>query len=145
MTEEPTHHYKELEDEPEGRVRFQSSTPIFSVRNVPASIEHYVRVLGFQLVWDWGQPVTFACIGRGEVRLFLSEGSQGAPGTWLFLDVDDVDRLHAEYQVSGAKIIQPPTNFSWGRREMNVEDIDGHRLRLAGPPTGPGDGLPLAE
>ena len=61
------------------------------------------------------------------------------------MDVDDVDLLHAEYRANGAKIVQTPTNFSWGRREMNVEDLDGHRLRLAGPPNGPSDGVLLAE
>ena len=35
-----------------------------------------------------------------------------------------------EYQSSGANIRQPPTDFQWGMREMNVEDLDGHRLRI---------------
>jgi hypothetical protein len=40
---------------------------------------------------------------------------------------------------------QAPANFPRGLREMNVEDDDGHRLRLGSPATGPADGVPLAD
>ena len=32
----------------------------------------------------------------------------------------------------GAIIREPPTDYPWGVREMNVEDLDGHRLRIGG-------------
>ena len=133
---EPTHHYHKLDPEKPADVRFESATPIFSVNAVPASVEYYVRQLGFQLAWDWGKPPTFACVKRGDVALFLSQRTQGSPGTWLFLSVDDVDRLHVEYKASGAKIVEPPADRPWGRREMIVEDPDGHRLRLTSAPSG---------
>jgi uncharacterized glyoxalase superfamily protein PhnB len=100
------------------------------------SVDYYVKQLGFQLSWDWGDPATFACVTRGDVSLFLSEKNQGVRGTWLFIDVDDVDRLFREYSGSGARIAKPPTDYPWGRREMLVEDPDGHCLRFASAPTG---------
>ena len=111
-------------------MKFESLAPIFCVQNVPASIEHYVNVLGFEKAWDWGEPATFGCVCRDEIAIFLCENGQGQPGTWLSIFVDDVDALYAEYQRSGANIRQPPTDFQWGIREMNIEDIDGHRLRI---------------
>jgi hypothetical protein len=33
-------------------------------------------------------------------------------------------------------ILDPPTNYPWGTREMLVEDLDGHRFRMSGKPTG---------
>lgn len=33
----------------------------------------------------------------------------------------------------------PPTNMPWGTREMNVEDPDGHRIRMGSDSTGPTD------
>ena len=124
---------------------FQCVTPILSVRSVPASIEHYTKVLGFKLNWDWGQPATFACVARGKVEIFLCQGGQGQPGTWMAIFVDNVDAIHDEYKKSGAKIRQEPTNFSWGMREMNVEDIDGHRLRIGQGTDAPSDGKDLCE
>ena len=141
---EPKHHYRELEPESSTTARFTHATPIFRVEAMHISIGYYVNQLGFQLAWDWGAPPTFACVKRGDVALFLSEGNQGTRGNWLFIDVDDVDRLHEEYKVSGAKVVQAPTNFSWGRREMNVEDPDGHRFRFASAPTGEPSEVPLA-
>jgi hypothetical protein len=44
----------------------------------------------------------------------------------------------------GADIRQPPTNFEWGVREMNVADPDGHHLRFGMGTDQPADGVPLA-
>jgi predicted enzyme related to lactoylglutathione lyase len=144
QAQELKHHYRSLEPDDPAADRFKHSTPIFRVEAMRISVDYYVKQLGFQLAWDWGDPPTFACVKRGDVFLFLCEGNQGARGTWLFIDVDDVDCLYDEYKISGAKIIQPPTNFPWGRREMNVEDPDGHRLRLASASTGEPAGVTLA-
>jgi hypothetical protein len=61
--------------------------------------------------------------------LFLVQGDQGNPGSWVWVGVSDVDLVHAEYLRSGAKIRQPPTNFPWAC-EMQVEDLDGNVLRV---------------
>ena len=125
--------------------RFESSVPVLNVKNVPASIAYYVDKLGFHKEWDWGSPPTFACVFRDAVRIFLCEGAQGAPGMWISVFIHDVDALYADYKKSGAIIRQAPANFPWGLREMNVQDIDGHRLRIGSAATGPDDGVMLRE
>lgn len=125
--------------------RFESAVPILNVRNVPASIAYYVEKLGFHKEWDWGTPATFGCVFRDAVRIFLCEGAQGAPGNWISIFIHNVDALHEDYKKSGAIIRQAPTNFPWGLREMNVEDLDGHRLRLGSEATGPADDVTLNE
>jgi predicted enzyme related to lactoylglutathione lyase len=129
----------------QGANRFLSSVPIFNVRSVPASIDYYVQRLGFEKEWDWGEPPTFACVCRDQVRIFLCQGAQGAPGTWISIFVQDVDELFEDYKRRGADIRQAPTNFPWGGREMNVQDLDGHRLRLGSDATGPSEDVHLAE
>jgi catechol 2,3-dioxygenase-like lactoylglutathione lyase family enzyme len=126
-------------------LRFENAIPILNVKNVPASIAYYVEKLGFEKEWDWGEPATFGCVRRDGVQIFLCAGAQGGPGTWISLFVRDVDALYADYQRRGAIIRQKPTNFPWGLKEMNVEDLDGHRLRLGSEATGPADGAALAE
>jgi hypothetical protein len=79
------------------------------------------------------------------VQIFLCEGAQGSPGTWISIFVRDVDALHADYERRGATIRQKPTNFPWGIREMNIEDLDGHRLRMGSEATGPSDDAALNE
>lgn len=114
-------------------------TPVFRVENIEASIDYYVNVLGFRL--DFRDPGIFASVSRDKVGIFLAEGDQGLPGTWVWIGVSDVERLFEEYRRKGARIRQPPTNFRWAC-EMQVEDLDDHVLRFGsdsktGVPFGP--------
>jgi predicted enzyme related to lactoylglutathione lyase len=118
---------------------FDGAVPIFNVKNLAASMEYYINKLGFEKKWDSGKPPTFGCVGRGKALIFLCEGAQGRPGMWISIFLKDVDALYAEYRKRGATITQPPMNFPWGHREMLVEDLDKHRLRMTGDPTGPPD------
>lgn len=124
---------------------FRSVVPIFNVRSMPVSLAYYVDKLGFTKQWDWGTPIEFASIKRGDVEIFLCQGAQGQAGMWLHLMVADVDKLFEEYQESGAVIVQAPTNFPWGVREMNVSDPDGHRLRIGSETKAKPEGVPLKE
>jgi len=119
-------------------VRFEGSVPILRVRELEASLDHYVRVLGFKV--DWHEPGVMASVSRGRAGLMLCHGDQGNPGTWVWIGVSDAAALFAEYSGSGATIRMTPRNFPWAY-EMHVEDPDWHVLRfgsepLAGQPFG---------
>ena len=118
--------------EERGTNRFEHVVPILNVKSVAASIAYYVDKLGFDKKWDWGSPPSFGCVGRDQVEIFLCQDGQGAPGTWMSIFVQDVDALYEDYRRRGAIIREPPTDYPWGVREMNVEDLDGHRLRVGG-------------
>ena len=113
---------------------FEGATPILRVRDVAASVGHYVDVLGFKVDW---QTEWLAAVSRGRCGIFLSQGDQGHPGGWVWIGVDDADALYAEYVAKGAKVRHAPTNYAWAR-EMQVEDPDGNVLRL-GADTRPGE------
>ena len=108
------------------QVKFEGVTPVLRVANVSASVEYYVKVLGFKL--DWGDG-GFASVSRDRCNIFLSEGDQGNPGGWVWIGVADVEVLHAQYRAAGARIRNPPTNYVWAL-EMQVEDLDGNVLRM---------------
>ncbi|HEU4457447.1 MAG TPA: glyoxalase superfamily protein [Longimicrobium sp.] len=126
------------EEPRETAVEFGGVSPVLPVRDLAASIDCYVRRLGFTLDWEDGD--TFASVSRGRCTLFLCEGGQGHPGTWVWIGVDDVEALLEEYRGTGARIRHPPTNYPWAL-EMQVEDLDGNVLRIGsdsreGEPTG---------
>lgn len=123
----------------EANNEFEGVTPILNVSNFAASMDYYVNQLGFSKRWDWGDPPTFGCVARDKVSIFLCQGAQGQPGTWIMIFVEDVDALYADYQQRGAKVLQPPTNMPWQTREMHVEDPDRHRLRFGSDSTGPAE------
>lgn len=108
-------------------VEFEVVSPILRVANLAASLTYYVDVLGFTV--DWQHPAMIAAISRDRCTIFLCEGDQGHPGTWVWIGVSDVDALHSDYQQLGAIIRLPPTNYPWAL-EMHVEDPDGNVLRF---------------
>jgi catechol 2,3-dioxygenase-like lactoylglutathione lyase family enzyme len=111
-------------------IAFGGVTPVLRVRDLSVSTDYYVRVLGFKV--DFQTP-GFVSVSRGRCCLFLCEGDQGNPGSWVWIDAKDVEAVHEEYRGSGAKIRNPPTNYLWAL-EMQVEDPDGNVLRLGSDP-----------
>lgn len=107
--------------------------PILSVKNVRASVEFYRDVLGSAQDW-MVQSGQIASVSRDSCSIMLSQGEQGHPGTWVWVGVEDIEKLYEEFDGSGATILQPPTDYPWAR-EMRVEDPDGHVLRFGGEPT----------
>jgi catechol 2,3-dioxygenase-like lactoylglutathione lyase family enzyme len=105
---------------------FGKAIPVFRVESVAAAIDYYVGILGFHI--EWSAP-DFASVSRDKCNIFLCEGDQGHPGTWVWVGVNDVAALETELRAKGAKIRHPPTNYPWAL-EIQVEDLDGNVLRL---------------
>jgi len=114
-----------------GKTRFEHADPILSVTNMAVSVAYYQDVLGFRNA-PWGSE-WFTAVTRDGACIYLCQGGQGGAGTWVWVGVEDVAALHAEYQSSGARIRMAPANHPWAY-EMQVEDPDGHVLRFGSEP-----------
>jgi predicted enzyme related to lactoylglutathione lyase len=113
------------------RVRFEGSTPILRVEDMRASLQFYVDALGFKNA-NWGND-DFTSVSRDTAGIYLCRGGQGRGGAWVWIGVDDAEKLHEELKARGVAIRMPPTNFPWAL-EMHVEDPDGNVLRLGSEP-----------
>jgi len=113
------------------RVRFECITPILRVENMEASLRFYVNTLGFTNA-SWGND-DFTNISRDGTGLYLCRGGQGQGKAWIWVGVEDVEKLHEEYKARGVTIRLPPTNYPWAL-EMQIEDPDGNVLRLGSEP-----------
>ena len=113
------------------RTRFEHADPILSVAEMARSLRYYVDVLGFSNA-EWGGD-DFTCVTRDGASIYLCEGDQGQPGTWVWIGVEDVEVLYEEYKGKGARILHPPENHPWAC-EMKVGDPDGHVLRFGSEP-----------
>ncbi len=109
---------------------FEGAAPILRVRSLRASIDYYVKLLGFKV--DWEAPL-IASVSRDHCCIFLCEGDQGNPGAWVWIGVSDAGALFEDYRRKGAKVRHPPTNYDWAY-EMQVEDPDGNVLRMGSEP-----------
>ena len=110
-------------------LNFGPATPLVRVANLRASVDYFVQILGFKIDWD----DTIVSVSRDRCVLFLCQGDQGNPGSWIWIGVANAEALHDELVAKGAKIRQPPTNFPWAL-EIQVEDLDGNVLRFGSDP-----------
>jgi catechol 2,3-dioxygenase-like lactoylglutathione lyase family enzyme len=122
-----------------GAIAFEGVTPILRVASLAASLEYYVKVLGFKV--DWQDPGIAGSVSRGRCHIMLCEGDQGHAGGWVWIGVDAIEPLFEEYRAAGAKVRHAPTNYPWAY-EMQIEDIDGNVLRVGAEPK---DGVPMGE
>lgn len=112
-------------------VEFENVSPILRVGNLSASLDYYTKVLGFKTDWRFADFI--AAVSRGRCCIFLCQGDQGNPGSWVWIGVGDAEALHQELKARGAKVRHPPTNYKWAL-EMQIEDLDGNVLRMGSEP-----------
>jgi len=113
-------------------IRIENIQPILSVKDMHASRDFYINILGFEEA-DWGDD-NFTSISRDNCRIYLCRGGQGSVGTWIWIGFEgDIYLLHNELKEKGVTIRQTPTNYPWAL-EMHVEDPDGHVLRFGTDP-----------
>lgn len=110
---------------------FECIIPILRVEHLSASVDYYVKVLGFTV--DWIDAGAIASVSRDNRGLMLCEGGQGNPATWVWIGVEDVAVLFDEYRERGATVRLAPTNYPWAY-EMQIADPDGHVLRFGSDP-----------
>jgi uncharacterized glyoxalase superfamily protein PhnB len=120
-----------------------SAIPMIAVTNSTRSEDYYCRVLGFKKMSAYPPDAPspdprYIALMRDGVWLHLqSYKPQRAGSTDAFFWVTDVDQLHAELAARGATVQLPPTDQSWGIREMGIRDPDGNVLGFATKPPAP--------
>ena len=114
----------------------KAAIPLLHVSNAAAAEDFYCNKLGFQRQFAYrvdearADPC-FMGLARDGARLQVSSFSgDGVAGGVVSFLVDDVDALHAELVGRQVAIAMPPTDQTWGNREMYVKDADGNSLRF---------------
>jgi len=68
---------------------------------------------------------------RDGIMIHLSSFSgDGIAGNAIVLIVDNVDALYEEFILNEVEIDLPPTDQSWGNREMYIRDADNNSIRF---------------
>ena len=109
---------------------FESIVPILYSSDIKRSLAYYINELAFDEKWVWDEPPTFGGVSKDCVRIFFCLNHQGNPGTWIAVNVDNVDEYFDIIKARGAKIVSQPQDKEWYMREMLVEDPDGHIIRF---------------
>jgi len=127
-------------------MKVQGLTPILNVSNIKESFAWFTK-LGWEKVWDWGEPPSFGAVGSGKSQIFLCQncqGSRGGPtpqfvgddetgGVWMSWWLESPAEVDAAYQLAlkqGATVTMPPNDEPWSVREFHLRHPDGHTFRV---------------
>lgn len=106
---------------------------VIAVQDLERSAVYYRDVLGFSVGWHevsgWRLFTRDTCIiMAGECLDALSARDLGDHSYMAYMEVDDVDALHADLAARGARVVKALRTESWGMREFGIETLDGHRM-----------------
>ena len=116
--------------------------PTLRCSNLKASLDFYVRILGFKISGITSSPDQnqhFCILTLEDQELHLSTHSgDGVFGTAVYVLVNEVDELFKSFVSRGLDISKKknspvhcgPVNQTWGMREFYVDDPDGNTLRF---------------
>jgi catechol 2,3-dioxygenase-like lactoylglutathione lyase family enzyme len=119
------------------KVMITVAIPVIAVSDSARAEDYYCRVLGFTRMSvyppDAARPdPRYLGLARDGVWVHLQSYKPERAGmTDAFFWVADVDQLHEEFRGRGAVVQLPPTDQSWGLREMGIRDPDGNVLGFA--------------
>jgi uncharacterized glyoxalase superfamily protein PhnB len=115
-----------------------SAVPVIATDDVAASVDYFVRVLGFVSEFLWGDPPVYAGVSAGKAVLYLARDSEMARvirehrlSPELFLWVTGVDSVYARHQAAGAQIVEALSDRPWGARQYVLREPNGYHMKIA--------------
>lgn len=105
-------------------------SPVLPVDDIAKTLQWYNK-LGFQVSFEWGDPVSYAIIGRDEIKIHLTKKEDdykpSQVHTHLYIFVHDVEALHHEITSKGLAP-SPIQSHDYGMRDFDLIDPNGYRL-----------------
>jgi uncharacterized glyoxalase superfamily protein PhnB len=114
-----------------------AAIPVIAVADSKRAEDYYGRILGFEKTFAYRPDPNrldpcYLGVARDAVVLHLESFKPERAGLMgAFLWVEDVDRLYTEIAARGAIVQLPPTDQTWGNREIHIRDADGNVLCFA--------------
>jgi catechol 2,3-dioxygenase-like lactoylglutathione lyase family enzyme len=107
--------------------RIAATLPVTDIR---LGLDFYEGVLGFDKVFENGDPVGFVILCRDEAELHLTLQPQHRPASFnvAHLMVGDVDALHTRLVAAGARIVKGLRDHDYGLRAFVFQDPFGNRI-----------------
>jgi len=108
--------------------------PVFAVSDIRRSIGYYQDALGFELSWQWGNPVVRAAISAYGYEIQLDDSGSGPSGTSVvYFHVTNLDDYYQQCCRRGANIELQIEERAFKMRDFRVLDLDNNRLGFGEP------------
>jgi len=112
----------------------KAAIPVVRTSSSVAAEAFYCDKLGFTQVFAYrpdpnSEDPCYMGLVRGNALIHVSSFEANGPtGMSVAFTVDDVDNFHGELLSKGVRIHMPPTDQTWGNREMYLRDPDDNKL-----------------
>lgn len=111
-------------------IRFGRVAPTLCVRDIHVAHDFYARILGFEKVFENGDPVGFMVLKKDQAEIHLSQKADHKPSTVnaMHMFVSDAAALYAACEAAGVRIIKRLADKDYGQRAFVFADPDGNRI-----------------
>lgn len=105
------------------------------VADMKRATDFYIGVLGFENVFENGNPVGFIILEKdgAELHLTLQPDHKAPAFNVAHMMVENVDALHELIQGQGLRIIKRLQDKDYGLRAFVFADPDGNRIDVGQP------------
>jgi len=111
-------------------VGFGRIAVMIPVKDMNRAYSFYNGMLGFEKIFENGNPVGFMILRReqGELHLSLQKDHKATNFNIAHMLVKDVDTMHDICKRNGMRIIKGLQDKDYGLRAFVFEDPDGNRI-----------------
>ena len=112
------------------QVRYGRMAPTISVADITRSVTFYTEALGFQKVFENGDPVGFVILEKdaAELHLSLLKGHKATAQNVAHMMVEDAGALYQQLETKKVKIVKAIRDADFGLRCFVLADPDGNRI-----------------
>lgn len=111
-------------------VQFGRVAPTVPVCDMPTAVSFYTEKLGFEKVFENGDPVGFVILKKddAEIYLTLKLDHRASDRNILHMIVSDAKALYDALDQAGVRIVKGLRDQEYGLRDFIFADPDGNRL-----------------
>lgn len=104
--------------------------PVLAVKDIDATIDYWMNVLGFPSRWKWGDPPVHGGVSRDGIQVQFSLNPEAAETKkdYLWIRVKNIRKLYESHQKKEVEIVEELSIKPWGMSEYVVKEINGHYL-----------------
>ncbi|HEX7028193.1 MAG TPA: VOC family protein [Gammaproteobacteria bacterium] len=113
--------------------KYLAATSILIVNDPRTARDFYVNKLGFEVSFEWGEPLTYLGVKRNDVEIHLTSASNAqheAGKAVISIFTDEVDDLYEYFKGNGVETTVEPGDREYGLRDFGVRDPDGNIINF---------------
>jgi len=128
-------------------IEIGAASPLFIVRNVPATLAFYSDKLGFEVTFEGPEPgdIFFGIVQRGRAMIMFKaidvdplpnitrDIGHGVAAWDAYIYVPDPDALAAEFASRDVQFFKPLHNNTDNLRGFEIEDTNGYIIYFGRP------------